>query len=709
MAASLGATEAVTVGAGGAGGGGGTPWGHSGASGGNSSFGSLPLVRAVGGGGGGGGFNTSGGGGSGGLVNSGISAGAVDDGSTRFIGGNGASGGAGSLGGTAGIGGASSTGRGYGGGAGGGGGAGIDFSHNTGSASAGGAQDRRSGITGGAAGASGNQVAADGGNGTSVASGDNVGGAGGGGGGSGSHNFRSGGGYGGAGGAYGGGGGGGGASWVNTVTNGFGGAGGTGVVIVISYQSGTGADYAEWYETKDGINAGDIVSASDETLTITDDQLGTQYQISILEKSTLNNRNRLVGVVSTFPGQTIGEDIIKHSKNPNPIALSGRVPVKVSTENGPIKPGDLITASSVPGVGMRATNAGRVIGMALGFYNGSDQGKVMVFVHPTWYDPDVNLTDAGGFLLKVAGDPQDDPLFSQNSYILARKETDESESIVDRIGAFAKVVAANITTGLFEGKDVRTDNLSATASAFLSADVGSLTAQEIRANSIELASGSLGAINIGDELASISAQVKDIVATLKQVNFAGFATGSGELVSLDSLMVSGPATLSELAVLNNLTIGNNLTISGNSLNTFGADLEIQPLKQGSVSFFGGLITFDTEGNIKVEGSAEFAKDVTVGGVLSARDIAIERALNVQVLSVAEIVATGSSALVTLPAGQTELKINNDAAKSASAIFLTPTTEVEKPLFIKQQADGSFTVGIKEEQPADIKFNFLIVN
>ena len=47
------------------------------------------------------------------------------------------------------------------------------------------------------------------------------------------------------------------------------------------------------------------------------------------------------------------------------VGLSGRVPVKVSTKNGDIRPGDYITTSDIPGVGMRATRAGHVIGKAL--------------------------------------------------------------------------------------------------------------------------------------------------------------------------------------------------------------------------------------------------------------------------------------------------------------------------------------------------------
>jgi len=37
------------------------------------------------------------------------------------------------------------------------------------------------------------------------------------------------------------------------------------------------------------------------------------------------------------------------------LALTGRVPVKVTNENGPIVPGDLLTSSSTPGYAMKWT------------------------------------------------------------------------------------------------------------------------------------------------------------------------------------------------------------------------------------------------------------------------------------------------------------------------------------------------------------------
>jgi hypothetical protein len=100
-----------------------------------------------------------------------------------------------------------------------------------------------------------------------------------------------------------------------------------------------------------------------------------------------------------------------------PLALVGRVPVKVSVENGAIQVGDYLTASATrPGYAMKATQAGTAIGMALEAT--SNNGKILVFVNPTYFVPqvasvlqdtnhdttqlgndlaDLNITDASAF------------------------------------------------------------------------------------------------------------------------------------------------------------------------------------------------------------------------------------------------------------------------------------------------------------------------
>jgi len=65
-----------------------------------------------------------------------------------------------------------------------------------------------------------------------------------------------------------------------------------------------------------------------------------------------------------------------------PLVLAGRVPVKVSLENGPIQIGDYLAPSSTPGVAMRLTKPGPSVGVALAPFEGSKgrSGTVLCFV-----------------------------------------------------------------------------------------------------------------------------------------------------------------------------------------------------------------------------------------------------------------------------------------------------------------------------------------
>ncbi len=120
-------------------------------------------------------------------------------------------------------------------------------------------------------------------------------------------------------------------------------------------QTQTGAyDIAEEFPTWDySIEAGDIVVAS---------YSGNE----LIEKSNSPYQRNLIGVVSTKPAVVLRSDQTGEMKL---VSLAGRVPVKVSTENGAIAVGDFITSSSIPGVGMKASKAGPTVGRSLESFN----------------------------------------------------------------------------------------------------------------------------------------------------------------------------------------------------------------------------------------------------------------------------------------------------------------------------------------------------
>jgi len=132
------------------------------------------------------------------------------------------------------------------------------------------------------------------------------------------------------------------------------------------WQTETTYDYAERYESTQKLVPGDLVTA---------DPTG----VNLVKRAT-SPTEPLLGIVSTKPGFVTG----RHYDGWHPVALAGRVPTRVSTMNGAIQAGDYIAASEVPGVGVKATGAGNVVGVALESYDGAEEGLISVFVKPSF-------------------------------------------------------------------------------------------------------------------------------------------------------------------------------------------------------------------------------------------------------------------------------------------------------------------------------------
>ncbi|MBN2002003.1 MAG: hypothetical protein JXA21_01495 [Anaerolineae bacterium] len=126
------------------------------------------------------------------------------------------------------------------------------------------------------------------------------------------------------------------------------------------------ADFAEMLLAVDGLTPGEVrVIGLDGELT----------------RSTQAYQRTIVGVYSTQPGFVGGASMDGDTAGRIPLAVVGVAPVKVSAENGPISPGDMLVASAMPGHAMRADDAsnGSVIGKALEGLN-EDTGVILMLV-----------------------------------------------------------------------------------------------------------------------------------------------------------------------------------------------------------------------------------------------------------------------------------------------------------------------------------------
>jgi site-specific recombinase XerD len=215
------------------------------------------------------------------------------------------------------------------------------------------------------------------------------------------------------------------------------------------------------------------------------------------------------------------------------------------------------------------------------------------------------------------------------------------------------------------------------------------------------------------------------------------------------LMAFGPTSLSDTSITGQLSIDGNLILANGSINVLGADLELQPLRQGGISFLSGLVRIDESGNLSVAGDATFAKDVTVRGKLAAgiisplpyQDLNIVNSSNSAVLSISqrgdvvasgsgtfgrlnltlvapayalsdnEIIATGSAGIATISAKQKYLTIINRLVTDKSLIYITPvgSTNGQTPYLLRQIPGQSFTIGVDNKPNDPMPFNWLIIN
>ncbi|HOU95131.1 MAG TPA: hypothetical protein PLN06_00710 [Bacteroidales bacterium] len=163
-------------------------------------------------------------------------------------------------------------------------------------------------------------------------------------------------------------------------------------------RTGGSIDVAEYiYDTNGNTEPADVVVAD------------PNKKESVI-KSSKPYQTSVVGVISTKPHLTIGMELIADEKTGEPLpdvkatrlALSGRVPVNVTGENGPIKPGDYLTTSSTPGFAMKWSlldvneakdfedlkriltenerRRGAIIGKAVESFPGTGTGKIIMLI-----------------------------------------------------------------------------------------------------------------------------------------------------------------------------------------------------------------------------------------------------------------------------------------------------------------------------------------
>ena len=422
----------------------------------------------------------------------------------------------------------------------------------------------------------------------------------------------------------------------------------------VAYNTG-GADFAEYFSKgTTPLMQGDIVTI-DNSGSAT---LATQ-------------KTGAIGIVSTTAG-FIGNAPHDETQEAQKIVvgLVGQLPVKVTTENGTIQAGDLLTMSTTPGVAMKATKAGITIGRALEDYTNTNShavGIVTVVVNISWADPAVQITDNGDLSVngQVAG---------------ANTQTNSTMLAGD-------TVPVPSTTGVTANQF---NNLSTTV-ATLQLQMASQTAQLAKIDDLSNQLADLEkTVNLNQALAGISTQSAVL----------GASTTSEDTTIGGKLSVSGRTLLGDVGITGVVNDG-LLTINGMdtssatpaaTINTLSAPLKIQSLAAAGVDFENGKVTIDTNGNLVTQG------DITAKTV---------HADKYEATATGEGASTGEA---IIPAGQTSIEIKTTAITNTSKVFVTSEIKGSGQLYVTSKITGkSFKVELDNALNKDDKFNWWVLN
>lgn len=519
----------------------------------------------------------------------------------------------------------------------------------------------------------------------------------------------------------------------------------------------TCSDVAEIYESDGSIDVGDIVTVgSGGTVT----------------KSINPYQNNIIGVYSTSPALLVGgQTILGGSGNLGdhkiPVALAGRVPVKVSDENGPISTGDYLTSSSIPGVAMKATRAGPVVGQAFEPFNPGEGveadaledtqhlvdikarfGKILVFVKVSYADP-------GNFFASLATDDQgnlivpkittgsitlDPDLASAEAYLPGEGQATSSRHLPGTAS-----VNANTTYYDLSGKIA---SLEERIKALEDADASKNVILASDQNPVATDSGVVNSDNVA--VASVSASLARAITSASatsEVNSSSQPDHTSEvniiaanctlypencnlnLVPPETLLASSSATLANIKATDTLSSDKLFTaqdsrISGD-LNVFGKTVLSATTIAGDLTVDG---TLSINGNsINVIGSGNCSDTKATCGILYLQSsqlayqvdffnslVTIDKLgnLKAQTVIVAEfkVVANKISGSSKIGVGDKSVDIENPLVKPTSRILITPTSETDTVLAVTDKAEGKkFTVSTAKPAAKDIIFDWFLIN
>lgn len=422
--------------------------------------------------------------------------------------------------------------------------------------------------------------------------------------------------------------------------------------------TGTVQDYAEEYPTDGNSTYGDIVTIGTDTadVKVTDglgNVLPSQFRkVSKLVLSTTPYQTNTVGIVSNNYGDfsSTGHDVINPLDNPMPVALSGRVPVKVTTSSPAINPGDFVTTSSDPGRAMKADQSGMIIGIALEDWSpNSGKDTVMVYVNNTYHIADNPLNVNGD--LNIATDTQNPGYYNL---------VDNQGNIVDKISGITNLITSSIQSGI--------------------ANVTEIISPTLRTSDITPLPGTSDvAINIGQNGTTplgrllIKNSNGDTVAAFDE---EGNASLSGQLVA-GSLDVNGDATIS-----GDLNVGTIYADNVVARNAYFSDAQTASISGITRETIEQILADTKVDQLLLDQTSSWSVDVASGSAnlanITADDLYVANQAAINSLSVTNSIVVGSDLVISSTIDNQQLAINSIDTLSAP---LSLQSSAAQPIYL----------------------------
>lgn len=530
-------------------------------------------------------------------------------------------------------------------------------------------------------------------------------------------------------------------------------AGATDNVVLADCTGTPAADFAEIYPTEKGLILGDIVKTGNKLVNTYDqtedggkpDWTKVKGQITELAKSDRPYQNEMIGIVSdNYSDFSSTGHNIKEEDNPTSIGLKGRLPVNMSQSSEAIEPGDYITSSSEPGLGMKATQSGYVVGRALESWQpGSGKTSVMTFIDLRYFDQSERLTADGDLVI-------------EGSSLADYKVKDSKGNVFNKIEALSSLVSAKIKAGFGGFNQVETKVISPVADSNLIIDLqpdnskasselaikgqndevvakvdglgnaefkgsvkssglevindatvsGTLYADKIESNKLKEIENLLAEVESNQNLLNQSASWQTNTAT----ESGQFTTVIANSIETKDLFATGQVAFNSLLVSNGITT--------KSVDSLVETLSIQSLASAPVEIMAGKIAIDIEGNTKFLGNVEIAGNLKVDSDTNLKTATIESLVVASsqeatvsgTVNPGEISTNATAGKAVLPENVTDIKIVNSKITDKTLIYVTPLSSTEnKVLYVKSKENGSFTVGFNESIPTAVEFNWWIID